>query len=281
MADPVNSSPAASGPAFPLSGLFVRRRLTVLSLLAVLSGLGWLWLVMMSAGTTASLGLGERLQAFATLCLSPAHSGPWGLTEAGLALLMWLVMSMAMMLPTAAPMVLTFGELTANRHAGAALHGLIARFVGGYLVVWGGFSVLATGLQGLLHGLALMTPDMAANTPWLAGGVLIAAGIYQFTPLKDFCLTACRNPMTWFFGHWRGGPDGAWRMGMVHGLHCLGCCWALMLVMFAGGLMNLAWIAVLAALMLAEKALPKGDLVGKAAGLMLAGWGGALILAAL
>lgn len=270
--------------SFRGSSLFVRRRLTVLSLLAILAGLGWLWLFLMVAGqdsVTSAMGIGERLRAFADLCLSPAQSGPWGISESALALLMWLVMSMAMMLPTAAPMVLTFGELTANRYAGSALQAQVARFVGGYLLVWGGFSVLATAMQGGLHALALMTPDMAAASPWLAGGVLMLAGLYQFTPLKDFCLTACRNPMTWFFGHWRNGPAGAWRMGMVHGLHCLGCCWALMLVMFASGLMNLAWIAILAALMLAEKALPKGDLVGKAAGILLAGWGGALILAAL
>lgn len=279
--------------SLPLEGLLVHRRATVSVLLATLVAMAWGYLVVMVAdhGNPAAFGPGMGLLAdspalarLADLCVTavesfgmPAHDGPWGAADLALVLAMWLVMCVAMMLPTAAPMVLTFADVTSTRLAGRALLGRVAVFAGAYLAVWGAFSVAATLLQWALHGAALMTPGMVSASPWLSGGLLILAGLYQFTPIKDLCLTACRNPMTWFMGHWRSGTAGAWHMGLRHGLFCLGCCWALMLLMFFAGVMNLVWVALLAALMLAEKVLPKGDLAGKAVGIGLMGWGLALL----
>lgn len=279
--------------ALPLEGLLVHRRWTVAGALALLIGLGWIYLLAMVAdhGDAASLGIGMTafgdglLADIANVCATgierfgmPAAAGPWGAADLGLVLLMWLVMTFAMMLPTAAPMILTFTDVAANKLDGRALMRRTAAFVGGYLTVWAGFCLAATALQAGLHALALTTPGLVVASPWLAGGLLIGAAAYQFTPLKDLCLTACRNPMTWLFGYWRNGDAGAFRMGLRHGGHCLGCCWALMLVMLVAGVMNLAWVALLSALMLAEKVLPRGDRAGRAAGLLLGAWGLILLL---
>lgn len=274
--------------ALPLESLLVRKRATVSVLLGVLVALAWGYLALMVAdhGAAAAFGPGMGLlfDRVAELCLSgarsfgmPAHGGAWTLVDVGLVLAMWLVMSVAMMLPTAAPMILTFADLTVKGGPGALRR--VAVFASAYLAVWGGFSVAATLLQWGLHDAALLDPFMVSASPMLSGGLLILAGLYQFTPIKDLCLSACRNPMTWFFGHWRGGTDGAWAMGLRHGLFCLGCCWALMLLMFFAGVMNLVWVAGLAALMLVEKVAPRGDLVGKAVGVGLMGWGLALLVA--
>lgn len=278
--------------ALPLEGVLVRRRLGVSLSLLALVGLAWVYLIAMVAGhgdDGAMFGPGMGLvESFIELCRvgvaeagrtfgMPLAEGPWGAVDVGLLLVMWLVMSLAMMLPTAAPMILTFADISATQLTGRALLGRVGVFAGGYLAVWGGFAVAATGLQWALREGALMTPHMTAAHPWLAGGLLIAAGAYQFTPLKDLCLSQCRNPMTWFMGHWKPGTRGAWAMGTAHGAWCLGCCWALMLVMLAAGAMNLVWMAVLAALMLAEKVLPRPALVGRAAGVILLGWGLAVV----
>ncbi|MFA7431427.1 MAG: DUF2182 domain-containing protein [Rhodospirillaceae bacterium] len=254
----------ADRAALPLEGLLTRKRLTVSVSLGVLVALAWGYM----AVTMGGVGWAERV---ADICRVDGGQ-PWGLGDAAVLLVMWLVMSVAMMLPTAAPMILTFADITATKLDGRALLARVGVFAGGYLAVWGGYAVAATGLQWALREAALN--DVQA---WLAGGLLVVAGLYQFTPLKDLCLSQCRNPMTWFMGNWKNGTDGAWRMGLAHGAWCLGCCWALMLVMIAAGAMNLAWMAVLAALMLAEKVLPRPVLVGRLAGVLLTGWGLALL----
>lgn len=271
--------------ALPLEGVLTRLRLSVgLSLLGLVA-LGWVALVLMALShhdhaAPAVEGSGW-LYTLADLCLSaveqagrslamPVQGEPWGLSGGLIVLSMWAVMGVAMMLPTAAPMILTFADISATKlHDPSALRRRVAVFAGGYLVVWGGFAVFATLAQWGLHEAALLTPEAAVSGRWLGGGLLLLAGAYQFTPLKDLCLSQCRNPMTWFMGNWRNGARGAWRMGLIHGLWCLGCCWALMLVMFFAGVMNLAWMAGLAVLMLAEKVLPKGYLVGRGVGVVL------------
>lgn len=259
--------------ALPLEGLLVRKRLTVSASLLGLVALAWGYL---AATMPLAAGAEAWLATVAEICRVDA-TAPWGLADAAWLLMMWLVMSVAMMLPTAAPMILAFADISATKLEGAALLRRVGVFAGGYLAVWGGYAVAATGLQWALHEHAV--GQAGAAQPWLAGGLLVVAGLYQFTPLKDLCLSQCRNPMTWFMGHWRHGARGAWRMGLSHGAWCLGCCWALMLVMIAAGAMNLAWMAVLAAVMLAEKVLPHPQWTGRAAGVLLAGWGLALLWA--
>lgn len=264
----------ADRAAFPLEGLLVRKRLTVAVSLGMLVALAWGYLALTMGGAPAGTGAEGWWDRIVEICRVDGDQ-PWGLGDAAMLLVMWLVMSVAMMLPTAAPMILTFADITATKLDGRALLARVGVFAGGYLAVWSAYAVAATGVQWLLRDGALMRAE-AAQT-WLAGGLLVVAGLYQFTPVKDLCLSKCRNPMTWFMGNWKNGTDGAWRMGLAHGAWCLGCCWALMLVMIPAGAMNLAWMGILAALMLAEKVLPRPTLTGRAAGILLTGWGLALL----
>jgi predicted metal-binding membrane protein len=144
----------------------------------------------------------------------------------------------------------------------------------GYLVVWTGFSALATTLQWALEQATLLSAMMVSTSPLLGGALLITAGAYQMTPLKQACLIHCRSPVQFLSSHWRKGTGGAFRMGLAHGLYCLGCCWVLMVLLFVGGVMNLLWIAALAGFVLAEKIIPRGVLFGRI-------MGGAMILGGL
>ena len=145
-------------------------------------------------------------------------------------------------------------------------------------LVWFGFSLAATLLQAALDGLGLLSETMAASNRALAGSVLVAASLYQWTPLKNACLAHCRSPIEFLVRHWRNGSFGAVVSGVRHGLFCLGCCWMLMALLFVGGLMNLAWIAAIAMLVLIEKTLPWGGRMGLITGLVLVGWGGSVLL---
>lgn len=184
--------------------------------------------------------------------------------------LMWGVMMAAMMLPAAAPAVLLFGRVAAQ-HGGRA--GSSSQFVAGYLLAWGGFSLLAATAQlsatraGLLDAMSLRVGDGPAALLW------IAAGAYQLTPLKRACLRQCRSPAAFFARHWRPGPAAALRLGFNHGLNCIGCCGALMALLFVGGAMDLGWALVLAGVVAVEKIAPFGDRLGRIAGLAMIAWG--------
>ena len=201
------------------------------------------------------------------------HMQAWGATEVLLTWVMWAVMMVAMMTPSAAPMILMFATVN-RRHRGQ--QGPVVPttvFLLGYLLVWGGFSVVATLAQWGLHTAALLSPMMVSTSPMLGGLLLLAAGIFQWTPLKSTCLTQCRSPLGFLLTEWREGTWGALVMGFRHGMYCVGCCWVLMALLFVAGVMNLLWVAAIAALVLVEKVLPRGKLVGRVAGgvLLLAG----------
>jgi len=186
-----------------------------------------------------------------------------------LTFVMWTVMMAGMMLPSAAPAILLYGALVRKNGArGTVLPGVWI-FAGAYLLVWTGFSVTATLLQTLLESASLLTPAMAAASTGLSALALVAAGVYQLTPLKQTCLNKCRNPLEFFVTRWRAGRAGAFTMGLEHGAYCVGCCWALMLLLFVAGVMNLAWVALIAAFVFAEKLLPAGRLVSHSAGAVL------------
>jgi predicted metal-binding membrane protein len=147
-------------------------------------------------------------------------------------------------------------------------------FAGGYLLVWLGFATVATALHWALEKAGFVSAlMMGSQSRWLSGAVLITAGLYQLSPLKTVCLAYCRAPMEFFTRHWRPHVLGALRLGAMHGAYCVGCCWMLMTLLFVGGVMNLIWIAALAILVLTEKALPRGDWIGRGAGVVLMGWG--------
>jgi predicted metal-binding membrane protein len=243
-----------------------RDRLLILGGLAVLTLLAW--------GVMAEMAV-RMAEAPAA-----AHLQAWSVSEFVVAFGMWSVMMMGMMLPSASPMVLTFAGISRRRTPD---HSFLRTglFVGGYLLVWIGYSAGAALLQGGFQAAALLTPMGASASPYLAGGLLVGAGIYQWTPLKDACLTGCRTPMGFLMAEWRPGRRGALVMGWRHGWTCAGCCWATMALMFVLGVMNLLWMAALTALCLVEKIAPAGDRLGRVAGLGFIGWGGWLLAGAL
>ena len=203
----------------------------------------------------------------------------WTAADAFFTFAMWSVMMVGMMAGTAAPVLLLFAAAKAGQGERAASPGVMM-FGLGYLAIWIGFSACATIGQWALHRAAVLSPAMAASSPRLAGGILIVAGAYQWTPWKHLCLTHCRTPLGFLMSNWRDGTTGALQMGLRHGAYCLGCCWALMCVLFAVGVMNLIWVALLTGLVLLEKVGPAGALVSRVAGAAMAA-GGILLIAGL
>jgi predicted metal-binding membrane protein len=197
--------------------------------------------------------------------MSPA----WSLANWLAVFAMWSVMMAAMMLPSATPMVLSFAALNRKRDEGArSLY-----FVTGYLALWTAFGVVATTAQWALQSIGLLSPMIVSTSTVFTGALLVIAGLFQFTPLKHTCLLACRSPLGFLLSNWNDGLWGAWRMGIRHGLYCLGCCWALMALLFVGGVMNILWIAALAALVAVEKLAPKGVEVARVLGCFIIGAG--------
>lgn len=253
-----------------LAGFALRReRLLVLGGLALVVVLSWGYLL-------AGAGMQHEMGGM----LMPMSSGPWTPGHALVVMLMWVAMMAAMMLPSAAPMVLLHAAMARQRAGARAPAGLSAAFVLGYLAVWSLFSVAATALQYALERLALLSPMMQTTSLVLAGAIFIAAGIYQWTALKRVCLQHCRSPFAFVMAHWRDGPRGAFGMGARHGAACLGCCWLLMALLFIGGVMNLGWIAGIAVFVAIEKLAPAGHWLSRAAGALLVAWGFATWLAA-
>ena len=188
--------------------------------------------------------------------------------------IMWAVMMAAMMLPTAMPMVSVFGTLNKGRREA----GRTIAFVAGYLALWAAFAAAATGAQWALQTSGFLSPMIVSMSPALSAALLLIAGAFQFTPLKRACLRACRSPLGFLLTDWRNGLWGAARMGVRHGIYCLGCCWALMALLFVGGVMNLLWIAALTVLVAVEKLAPKGELLAKALGALMIGAGAAQLI---
>lgn len=203
----------------------------------------------------------------------PMIRDEWSLAFFAVMAAMWSVMMAAMMLPSATPMILLHATISRRRTEGPAKLTATVWFVLGYVAVWGVFSLTVTLLQWVLAAVALLSPMMEISSRALAGSLLVAAGVYQWTPLKQSCLRKCRSPFDFVIGYWREGLWGSFAMGLRHGAYCLGCCWLLMLLLFVGGLMNLVWIAGLAAFVLVEKLAPAGHWAGRIAGLSLVTWG--------
>jgi predicted metal-binding membrane protein len=199
--------------------------------------------------------------------------GQWDATEWALTVVMWAVMMVGMMSPSAAPTFLLYAGTQRQRSNGTAIPATVVAFGLGYIAVWTAFSALAATAQLLAREATLVSPAMRVASPRLAGAILLLAGVYQLTPAKRACLTHCQSPLGFLMGRWRDGIGGALQMGVRHGLYCLGCCWALMCVLFAVGVMNLAWVAALAAFVLLEKVGRPGMAVARLGGaaMVLAG----------
>ena len=206
--------------------------------------------------------------------LTMPGSPDWSIAN-GLAILaMWAVMMAAMMLPSALPMVLTFVDL--SRRGGEAGRG--HAFVAAYLAIWFVFSAAATVAQWVLQRAGWVDPMIVSTSTTLTAALLLIAGLYQFSPLKRMCLSRCRTPLGFLLGEWRPGVAGAFVMGVRHGLFCVGCCWALMALLFVGGVMNLAWVAALSVAVALEKLLPGGERLAGLLGVALIALGLARLL---
>ena len=212
----------------------------------ILAGLTWLDLWRRAGEMAMHEAMGMAMPAGA----------PWDPVDLAGTVAMWSVMMIAMMLPSATPLLALFASsqrLRVGVVEGSWRTGLLAA---GYLVMWLGFSVLAAGLQWALHGFLLLSPGAALTSALAGGALLTVAGLYQVTPWKQACLRRCQSPLGFMLARWREGRAGAFRMGVAHGAYCVGCCWALMALLFVGGVMNLLWVAALAVLVLLEKVVP-------------------------
>jgi len=226
--------------------------------------------------TATALSLGViSAGAWAALLLMSAMGGmamamsPWATTTLAYMFVMWLVMMVAMMVPSTVPMVAMMRKIISNKHDGREAVFRTALFVGGYLGVWAGFSIAATVVQSGLQQGALLSPMLAGTSTFFTGLLFFSAGLFQFSRLKTACLEYCRSPLGFFLASWQTGRWGALRMGLSHGSFCLGCCWALMVLLFTFGVMNLVWVFVLSAVVLIEKLSPFGLVWSRMMGVVL------------
>jgi predicted metal-binding membrane protein len=238
-----------------------------LVLLVLAPAISWTWIVIMARDM-------YRPMTGASAWMMTGH---WDMPHRLLLWAMWIAMMTGMMLPSAAPLVVLYGAAarrSAPRTAARQAYALAA----GYLVAWIAFSLGATALQRALASLLLLSPMMEAANPRVSAALLLVAGIYQWTPRKNACLQTCRSPVGFLISRWRNGRRGAFSMGLEHGCYCVGCCWALMLLLFAGGVMNVAVIIVLAAFVAFEKLLPLGLLGARISGASMIAAGGWLLV---
>jgi len=257
--------------AAPPSATSARERLPVLLGLGGTTALAWAYLLYMAWGM-------EHMDVGIDMLLMPRMTD-WSVVDLALVFLMWAVMMVAMMLPSTLPMVMAFrAEARQRSTRGSSLRSV--GFVAGYLMVWTGFSAAMTLIQWALLEARLLSPMMDSRSPLLGGLLLVGAGAFQFTPLKQACLATCRSPLSFLMTEWRPGLGGAWVMGLRHGLFCTGCCWLLMALLFVLGVMNVVWIAALTAFVLLEKTLPVARWVSAASGIVLISWGAWLLLSA-
>ena len=264
----------AGNGASTLERLIRRDRWWIASGLIAIVILGWIYLLREAA---AMNGMVAEARMHAAMGMAGmANMRMWDASDWLGLFLMWAVMMLAMMLPSAAPVILLVLAVY-RRRGDASARQSAALFIAGYAFTWTMFSAVAASGQILLHRAALLGDDMRIRSAVISGVVLLVAGIYQWLPLKDRCLTQCRSPLGFLTQHWREGAIGALSMGLRHGSFCVGCCWLLMVLLFVLGVMNLFWIAALSALVLLEKVFPGGVLVGRAAGIAAAVWGTYLI----
>ncbi|MDQ0470524.1 DUF2182 domain-containing protein [Labrys wisconsinensis] len=276
-----------------IAALLKRDRVVVAAALAGLTLLAWAYLFWLSAhmampAAGAAMSGDMAGMDMAGMDMGPAGGGAGGMAAAvapafriwapvdfAVMFAMWSVMMVGMMTPSVAPMVLLYAGVGRKAAQSGRPFASTGWFFAGYIVVWIGFSALATGAQWALTALALLTPGMAAASTLLGAAVLVAVGLYQWTPLKQTCLRACQSPLGFLMAHggFRAAPLGALRLGMLHGAYCLGCCFALMGLLFVGGIMNVLWIAGLTILILLEKLVPAGQLIPRISGALIAAAG--------
>lgn len=240
-----------------------RDLILIITTVALITILAWLYLIHLDRQMAPATAYDQMMAA-----MGMASNTAWTRADFLLTFAMWAVMMVGMMSPSATPMILVFGAAQAksgNRRPSVEA----GAFAFGYLLVWTIFSAFATLAQWSLHQAALLSPAMTVLSPRLGGAVLIVAGAYQLSSWKNRCLTHCRSPLSFLMTHWRAGARGALNIGVRHGAYCLGCCWALMVLLFVVGVMNLIWVAVIGLFVLLEKIGPQGSLIARFAGVAL------------
>jgi predicted metal-binding membrane protein len=241
------------------------RAITLVSL-AGITGLAWVYTIHL---TSSMMGMDANSMQQVSMPVMQT----WQTGDVLLTFLMWAVMMVAMMTPSATPMILTFVGIKRQRQPDQSSVPGMMIFLLGYLIAWSLFSAIATLIQWGLHSTALLSDDMISVSSLFSGILLIFAGIYQFTPLKNMCLSHCRTPLGFLMNEWRDGTSGILRMGVRHGFYCIGCCWLLMSILFVAGVMNLLWSALIAGIVIIEKVIPGGQWISRAIGLLGVGWG--------
>ena len=244
---------------------FKRDRIILLSSATVVAGLSWVYLFHMAATM-------NDLTNVHTHAAMPSRD-LWSMSEFATALVMWSVMTLAMMLPVASPWFLAFGQVAREQNSHAAPFPKVGVFLLGYGTIWLAYNVLAATCQGLLQRFALLSYDAMLTSPAVASVILIVAGTYQWMPLRDACLSYCRSPFGFLLSHWREGNRDVYLMGAWYGIYCVGCCWAIMALAFVFGVMNLLWMALVIAFLLIERAILTGAWLSKSAGVFLVAWG--------
>ena len=252
------------GNGITLEAVLKRDRMVVVFGLAGVATLSWAYMFYLAWGM-------KEMNMGMEMAMPRMHA--WGVVDFVLMFIMWSVMMVAMMVPSVAPMVLIFATVNRKRREQQVPFISTGMFLLGYLAVWTGFGALATLAQWGLHTAALLSSMMVGTSPILGGILLLAAGIFQLTPLKYACLAHCRSPLGFIMTEWREGARGAFTMGLRHGRYCVGCCWILMTLLFVTGVMNLLWVAIIAAFVLIEKIVPGGLWISRISGLLLIGWG--------
>ena len=260
----------------------------VLICLILICFLGWVYVL-------SGAGMGMSAWEMTHFSLMPHHNAgmqmnmpemgmksiPWSFQHFLIVILMWWVMMIAMMLPSASPIILLYALVMQHAQKNTISQKVIptAYFVAGYLIIWLLFSLLATLLQWRLEQQDLLSMSLISNNSWISGGLLITAGIYQFSPLKTACLKLCRTPAQFIANYMQKGKLGALKMGLQHGWFCLGCCWGLMLLLFVGGVMNLLWIVGLSVFVLVEKVFPNTHSLTLLLSISFILWGLAILIA--
>lgn len=250
----------------PVPRLGTREYLIVGGGLAAIALAGWAYMIYM-AWAMANMDKVE-------MWMPPIAAATWTAWDFFMLFVMWATMMAAMMTPSILPMVTMFTSLNKKRRSRQQPYTPTFIFVAGYLLAWTGFSVLAAIAQWPLHTAGLLNPMMDSRSYLLSGLVLVVAGIYQWTPAKNACLVSCRSPLGFLMTQWRQGAMGALIMGVRHGIYCVGCCWALMLVLFGVGVMNMLWVLLITAFVLVEKIVPAPGAFRFVSGLGLVCWGG-------
>jgi predicted metal-binding membrane protein len=259
--------------------LLARDRWLIAGCLALLTAFAWTYLLALSGQmsappSTPAMPDMPGMPGMAAATAEPmTMTSSWSAGTFALTIVMWWVMMIGMMVPSAVPIVLLFGGVQRRQLAAENPALRVAVFTMGYLLVWGAFSLLAATAQWGLAALALLAPmDLTATSAWLGALLVALAGIYQLTSLKNVCLRHCRAPAEFLSAHWHRGTSGALRMGIEHGAYCVGCCWLLMGLLFVVGVMNLLWVAAIGIFVLLEKVVPRGELVARASGVALLGF---------